>query len=103
MVQGFLKFKSKLDRRAIPQDKAKTEPLCMAQYFRVLTTYRSELNRKRRIGKVDLSFYFRQPGREQDRQLSSGEEGKEEEHIVVGRRGVWWSLRCKKCRRFTMN
>ena len=40
LINGFLKFKSKLDRRAIPQDKAKTEPLCMAQYFRVLTSYR---------------------------------------------------------------
>ena len=43
LVHGFLKFKSKLDRKAVAQDKAKTEPLCMAQYFRVLTTYRSRL------------------------------------------------------------
>ena len=43
LVHGFLKFKSKLDRKAVAQDKAKTEPLCMAQYFRVLTTYRYRL------------------------------------------------------------
>ena len=69
----------------------------MAQYFRVLTTYR--LESKNRKWKVNLLFHFRQPGREQDRQLSSGEESKEEEHIIVGRRGVWWSLRSVKCRR----
>ena len=35
---------------------------------------------------------FRQPGREQDKQSSSGVESKEKEFIVVGRKGHWYSL-----------
>ena len=56
LINGFLKFKSKLDRRAIPQDKAKTEPLCMAQYFRVLTSYRY-LDISKQLALLVLSLY----------------------------------------------
>ena len=48
----------------------------MAQYFRVMTSYR-------------------QPGREQDSQVSSGTQAKEREVVVVGRKGHWYSLQVK--------
>ena len=76
ILQGFVSYKSRLDRRAVAQDRAKSSALCMAQYYRVLTTYR-------------------QPGSEQDTQLSSGLESKETEQVVVGRRGHWYSLQVK--------
>ena len=76
ILQGFVSYKSRLDRRAVVQDRARSSALCMAQYYRVLTTYR-------------------QPGREQDCQLSSGLESKETEQVVVGRRGHWYSLQVK--------
>ena len=53
-------LKSRLDGRLVPQDRARSDPLCMAQYYRVMTSYR-------------------QPGREQDKQISSGTESKERE------------------------
>ena len=37
---------------------------------------------------MTIQKVFRQPGQEQDKQLSSGDESKEEEHILVGRRGA---------------
>jgi len=80
LVVGFLKYKIRLDKHALAQDKAATretgQPLCMAQYYRILTTYR-------------------QPGKEQDKQISYGAETKEEEHIVVGRKGCWYSIPVK--------
>merc|ERR1712223_440976 len=75
IISGFTKFKQKLDLKALPQDKAASrepgQPLCMAQYYRVLTTYR-------------------EPGSLKDRQVSSGEEAKENEHIIVARMGHWF-------------
>jgi len=80
LVVGFLKYKIRLDKHALVQDKAASrepgQPLCMAQYYRILTTYR-------------------QPGKEQDRQVSRGADAKDEEHIVVGRKGYWYSIPVK--------
>ena len=76
VLHGFVSYKARLDRRAVAQDRARSSALCMAQYYRVLTTYR-------------------QPGSEQDSQLSSGLESKESEQVVVGRRGHWYSLQVK--------
>ncbi|XP_023326826.1 LOW QUALITY PROTEIN: choline O-acetyltransferase-like [Eurytemora carolleeae] len=75
-----LSWTSRMVRNLIPQDKAATrekgQPLCMAQYFRLMTTYR-------------------RPGLSQDSQISSGVEEKEEEHILVGRRGTWYHIPVK--------
>ena len=79
------------------QDKAKTEPLCMAQYFRVLTTYRSRLTGNIFTASVNISP--RAPGLEVDQQLSSGEGSKEEEWVVVARRGRWWTVTVKEAGR----
>ena len=76
LVHGFVVLKSRLDRKLVAQDRARSEALCMAQYYRVMTSYR-------------------QPGRQQDRQVSSGTENKEREEVVVGRRGHWYSLQVK--------
>jgi len=80
VISGFTKFKQKLDMKALPQDKAASrepgQPLCMAQYYRVLTTYR-------------------EPGCTKDRQVSSGEGAKEDEHIVVARMGHWFNVPVK--------
>jgi len=80
IISGFTKFKQKLDLKALPQDKAASrepgQPLCMAQYYRVLTTYR-------------------EPGSLKDRQVSSGEEAKENEHIMVARMGHWFKVPVK--------
>ena len=76
ILHGFVSYKSRLDRRLVAQDRARSSALCMAQYYRVLTTYR-------------------QPGSQQDSQLSSGLESKESELVVVGRRGHWYSLQVK--------
>lgn len=76
ILHGFVSYKSRLDRRAVAQDRARDSLLCMAQYYRVLTTYR-------------------QPASQQDIQLSSGLESKESEQVVVGRRGHWYSLQVK--------
>ena len=81
ILQGFVSYKARLDRRAVAQDRARSSALCMAQYYRVLTTYR-------------------QPGSEQDCQLSSGLESKETEQVVVGRRGHWYSLQVKTAGRW---
>ena len=74
-------LKSRLDGRLVPQDRARSDPLCMAQYYRVMTSYR-------------------QPAREQDKQISSGTESKEREVVVVGRRGHWYSLQVKTNKRW---
>ena len=39
--------------------------------------------------------FSRQPGREQDKQLSSGVDSKDEEHIIVATGGHWYSLQVK--------
>ena len=80
------------------QDKAKTEPLCMAQYFRVLTTYRYLLTGNIFTASVNI-FCPRAPGLEVDQQLSSGEGSKEEEWVVVARRGRWWVVMVKEAGR----
>lgn len=38
---------------------------------------------------------YRRPGLSQDSQISSGVEEKEEEHILVGRRGTWYHIPVK--------
>lgn len=80
VVMGFVHLKKDLDEHSLPQDRAATretgQPLCMAQYFRLLTTYR-------------------QPGRVQDKQVSTGLDPKEAEHIMVGRKGYWYSIPVK--------
>ena len=80
LVQGFIRYKIKLDKHALVQDRAASrelgQPLCMEQYYRILTTYRK-------------------PGKEQDQQLNSGPDTKEDEHIVVGRKGYWYSIPVK--------
>ena len=45
--------------------------------------------------------YFppRAPGLEVDQQLSSGEGSKEEEWVVVARRGRWWTVTVKEAGR----
>ncbi|GAB6018838.1 hypothetical protein CHUAL_000499 [Chamberlinius hualienensis] len=61
-VNGILDFKYKLDRQALPLDKIKDQPLCMAQYYRLLTSCRIPLPEK-------------------DEQLSTI--GRRDEHITV--------------------
>ena len=81
------------------QDKAKTEPLCMAQYFRVLTTYRYQLVDRKYFYSKCKYFSPRAPGLEVDQQLSSGEGSKEQEWVVVARRGRWWTVTVKEAGR----
>jgi len=80
VVDSICKYKHKLDNRYIPQDKAASkepgQPLCMAQYFRLLTSYR-------------------QPGQTQDSIISSGDTAKQNEHVVVLRRGSLYKMAVK--------
>jgi len=79
--QQICKYKQRLDKMYVPQDKAASrepgQPLCMAQYFRLLTSYR-------------------RPGIETDLIMSSGEIEKTDEHMVVMRRGNIFAIPLKK-------
>jgi len=80
IVNGFIKLKKQLDSHSLPQDTAATretgQPLCMEQYYRLMTTYR-------------------QPRKIQDKPISTGVDAKSEENILVGRKGHWYSVSVK--------
>lgn len=82
MLIGFTKYKEKLDKKCLAQEKAASrepgQPLCMAQVYRLLTTYR-------------------RPGIGADTHQSTIKESgpNPEEHILVGRRGHWYLMPVK--------
>jgi len=81
VILELCKYKNKLDNRFLVQDKAASkepgQPLCMAQYFRLFTSYRK-------------------PGKSEDTIVSSGDTAKEEEAAVVMRRGAIYKLVVKR-------
>ncbi|XP_046391874.1 choline O-acetyltransferase-like isoform X3 [Ischnura elegans] len=82
VLHGILEHKSILDRRALPLERAtsreKGQPLCMAQYYRLLTSCRI-------------------PGRPADVLFSSLVEGAipEEEHVIVACRSQLYAVKVK--------
>ncbi|BES87905.1 Choline/Carnitine o-acyltransferase [Nesidiocoris tenuis] len=82
IINGLSQYKDKLDRREIPQERAtsreKGQPLCMAQYYRLMTSYRV-------------------PGAEIDTIISTEPEGPStDRHVIVACRNKFYALYLKR-------